>query len=93
MFQKARRLRESHWRTIPQTAFDFLLKYGTIADWKVDNRCNPYLVHRDIDIYGPDAEEFRPERWLDQEKAKLYNKYNMGFGYGKNSQLCAPRRY
>ncbi|KAF2686195.1 cytochrome P450 monooxygenase [Lentithecium fluviatile CBS 122367] len=25
--------------------------------------CNRYLMHRDLDIWGPDAEEFNPERW------------------------------
>jgi len=25
--------------------------------------CNRYLMHRDRDIWGADAEDFRPERW------------------------------
>lgn len=28
---------------------------------------NPYNIHRHKDIFGEDASEFRPERWLDTD--------------------------
>ncbi|KAF1970001.1 cytochrome P450 [Bimuria novae-zelandiae CBS 107.79] len=37
--------------------------------------CNPWLVHRDTNIYGPNACD-----------VKLYNRYNMAFGYG--ARVC-----
>lgn len=60
--------------------------YGKFVPPGVEISCNPYLVHRDPELYGEDAEDFRPERWLDPERARVFNKYNFAFGYG--SRLC-----
>lgn len=29
-------------------------------------------MHRNIDYWGPDANEFSPERWLDERNKKYY---------------------
>ncbi|KAL2059151.1 hypothetical protein ABVK25_000443 [Lepraria finkii] len=40
------------------------VKNGKMVHWSL------YVMHRRKDIYGEDAEEFRPERWLDGEEGK-----------------------
>ena len=48
---------------------------------------NPYIIHRDKDIFGKDAETFRPERWFeDPERSRLMDKYTLAWGYG--SRMC-----
>lgn len=60
---------------------------GQFIPGEVEVTCNPWLVHRDTKIYGEDAMEFKPERWLDAENAKVFDKYSMVFGYGPRSCL------
>ncbi|KUI71583.1 Pisatin demethylase [Cytospora mali] len=40
------------------------------------------VIHRSKEIWGPDASEFRPERWLEDEKSPALEKYYMPFGLG-----------
>ncbi|KAK4041617.1 cytochrome P450 [Parachaetomium inaequale] len=52
--------------------------------------CNGWVLHRDKDIFGQDADDFRPERWLeDEERAKKMERYMFQFGGG--SHLCIGR--
>jgi cytochrome P450 len=44
--------------------------------------CNPYVVHRDRTVFGDDADSFRPERWLDEKRAKEMDKAIITFGGG-----------
>ncbi|KAL2670519.1 hypothetical protein Neosp_014307 [[Neocosmospora] mangrovei] len=49
---------------------------------------NSWVAHRNPDVFGPDADEFRPERWLttDKEKLKMMEASWMPFGAG--SRTC-----
>jgi cytochrome P450 len=67
-----------------------LVILGTVIPPGVEIASNPWITHRDPEIYGVDAEEWIPERWLDPDKAKLLEKYNFTFGYG--SRLCLGRQ-
>lgn len=60
---------------------------GKLAPPGTEVTCNPMLANRDKYFYGPDADEFHPERWLkDPEKSGEYQKYSFTFGYG--SRIC-----
>ncbi|KAL2130571.1 hypothetical protein VTI74DRAFT_6216 [Chaetomium olivicolor] len=52
--------------------------------------CNGWVLHRDKEVFGQDADNFRPERWLeDEDKAKRMERYMFQFGGG--SHLCIGR--
>lgn len=50
---------------------------------------NPWILHRDTRIFGPDADKWRPERWLDQGEAKTryMDQHILTFGAGKRTCL------
>ncbi|CAG8953710.1 hypothetical protein HYFRA_00006599 [Hymenoscyphus fraxineus] len=44
---------------------------------------NPYVVHRDTKVFGADAANFNPDRWLASEaRTKEMDKYVLTWGYG-----------
>jgi cytochrome P450 len=54
---------------------------------------NPWVAHRNTEVFGQDAGEFVPERW-DPEKARpeklaAMEQYNLAFGAG--SRTCVGR--
>lgn len=50
---------------------------------------NPWVLHRDPRIFGFDAEEWRPDRWLDKDadKVKYMDQHILSFGAGKRTCL------
>jgi cytochrome P450 len=55
-------------RVVPSggaTICDVTLPAGTVVG------VNPAVVHYDTEIYGADAAEFRPERWLESSDEQL----------------------
>ena len=50
---------------------------------------NPWVLHRDTRIFGDDADQWRPERWLDSdsEKIKYMDHHILSFGAGKRTCL------
>ena len=73
----------------------YVAKGGMVIDgvWVPDTveiGANPYLVHRNKNIYGEDVESFRPERWLENsEKTRWMDKYDFSWGYG--SRRCVGK--
>lgn len=62
---------------------DIWLPEGTIVGM------NPWVAARDTAVYGADAYEFRPERWLeaDEEHLKLMERSFLAFGAGPRTCL------
>jgi hypothetical protein len=51
--------------------------------------CNGWVLHRDKEVFGQDADDFRPERWLeDEERAKRMERYMFQVGLPLVSYAC-----
>ncbi|KAF4417289.1 Pisatin demethylase [Fusarium acutatum] len=50
---------------------------------------NAWVLHYDKEIYGPDPEVFRPERWIGDEKTSMMD--SMMFAFGGGSRTCIGR--
>lgn len=50
---------------------------------------NAFVIHRDKSVFGQDAAEFRPERWLESspEQISLMNRHMIQFGAGSRTCL------
>ncbi|KAF2766525.1 cytochrome P450 family protein [Teratosphaeria nubilosa] len=48
--------------------------------------CHGWVISRLPEVWGPDADEFRPERWLDKERYGYQQRYMFSFGGG--SRTC-----
>lgn len=73
------------WREVPAGGATIC---GTYFPAGTNVGVNAWVVHRNKDVWGEDADEFRPERWLEssEEKLKAMNAMYMPFGLG--SRTC-----
>lgn len=64
--------------------------YGKFAPAGTEIGANAYVTNRDTGIFGDDAGDFRPERWLeDADKKANMEKYFLSWGYG--TRICLGR--
>lgn len=49
---------------------------------------NPYVAQRDKDLFGDDAETFRPERWLEADKEQLRKMNATMLSFGAGTRTC-----
>ncbi|KAL2847650.1 cytochrome P450 [Aspergillus pseudodeflectus] len=71
--------------TIPTTILGHAIPPGTQV------LLCPYAVNRSPELWGPDAGEFRPERWISAETGKANNEGGMGSNYANLTFSHGPR--
>jgi len=49
---------------------------------------NAYVVQRDPELFGPDPETFRPERWIEADEKRLAEMESGMFVFGTGSRMC-----
>lgn len=73
------------WREVPEGGATLC---GTWFPAGTNVGMNSWVAHRNLDVWGEDADEFRPERWLEstEEQLRKMNAVFMPFGLG--SRTC-----
>lgn len=47
-----------------------------------------YSLHRNESVFGPDSDEFRPERWEAADKAHVRKMKNAWIAFGTGARVC-----
>lgn len=50
--------------------------------------CSAWVLHRDEALFGPRAEEFRPDRWVDATPEQQARMKNALFSFGAGARTC-----
>jgi cytochrome P450 len=72
-------------RVVPAEGIEIdnkLLPAGTIVG------VNPWVVHRDQEVFGEDVEAFKPERWLERDRSDMDRFF---FAFGSGARVCLGR--
>jgi len=72
---------------IKQAAQDDVLPNGWVVRKGLELQFNAYTVHRRPELWGPDADEFVPERWLEEGFDKKIHPYQY-FPFHAGPRLC-----
>jgi len=49
---------------------------------------NPWVIHRNKEVYGDDVEAFRPERWMVEDNGDMHRFF---FAFGSGARMCLGR--
>ncbi|EXJ59424.1 uncharacterized protein A1O5_12305 [Cladophialophora psammophila CBS 110553] len=71
-----------HTRYVPEGG---VVLAGTYLPARTTVGINSWVMHSQTAIFGPDADQYRPERWIDGDKS-LMDRHFMSFGYG--AHMC-----
>lgn len=74
-----------HERVVPPNGMHILGAWvpgGTIVG------CNPWVVHRRPEVFGPDVDSFRPERWMEASAEKLKEMKGTMLQFGAGARTC-----
>jgi len=53
--------------------------------------CNAWVIHQRREIFGEDASDFRPERWIEGDPDSIKKMNNNFFAFGAGSRACLGR--